>query len=254
MNTQVVLSVFITIITLCVVGCTSSTRRVQVNTGQHRQSFEKEITTTVRADYLLYVPEQYLTSQKEWPLILFLHGAGERGSNLSEIERHGLPKLIAKETKEFPFVIVSPQCPKDDWWSSNSQTDTLNALLDHIVSRHRIDKKRIYVTGLSMGGFGTWRLACEYPDRFAAIAPICGKGDTDKVQSIRHLPVWVFHGAKDRTVPLERSQQMVDALKKVDGNVKFTVYPDAGHDSWTATYNNPEIYEWFLKHTRSGDE
>jgi len=215
--------------------------------GQHPQSFEKKTTRTIRANYLLYVPEQYLTSQKEWPLILFLHGAGERGNDLSKVEIHGPPKLIAKEKKEFPFVIVSPQCPEDDSWSSERQIDVLNALLDDVVSRYRIDKNRIYVTGLSMGGSGTWCLATSYPDRFAAIAPICGGGNPEDAASIAHLPVWVFHGAKDDVVPPKKSEEMVTALKKAGCKVKFTIYPDAGHDSWSVSYNNPDLYAWFLR-------
>jgi len=139
-------------------------------------------------------------------------------------------------------------------WGRENQIDTLNALLDHIVSLYRIDEERIYVTGLSMGGFGTWYMAAAYPDRFAAIAPICGGGDPESAGRIAHLPVWVFHGAKDETVRIKKSEEMVAALKKVGGKVKFTVYPDLGHNSWDATYGNPELYKWFLEHTRSGNE
>lgn len=221
---------------------------------QQAQTFKKEIEKNVEANYLLYLPEGYDTPGKRWPLMLFLHGAGERGNDLSLVEKHGPPKLIAEGKKDFPFVIVSPQCPEDAWWSDGPQVDTLNALLDHIIAHYRIDKDRIYVTGLSMGGFGTWRLACEYPDRFAAIAPICGGGEPYRVRKIAKLPVWVFHGGKDDVVPIQASQLMVDALKKANGNVEFTVYPEAGHDSWTETYNNPALYEWFLKHKRSDNK
>ena len=193
------------------VGCT--TLATSKDVAQQPQSFKQKITKTVEADYLLYLPEDYAASQKKWPLILFLHGAGERGDNLSKVEVHGPPKLV-NEGKTFPFVIVSPQCPENEWWSSGKEIDTLSALLDHIVANYRIDKDRIYITGLSMGGFGTWRLACEYPDRFAAIAPICGKGEPFAARAIPHLPVWVFHGAKDSVVPIQASQEMVDALKK----------------------------------------
>jgi len=224
-------------------GCSKET-----SIGQHPHSFTKEITKT---DYLLYLPDNYQESKIDWPLILFLHGAGERGDDLKKVEVNGIPKLIAKKKRKFPFVIVSPLCPKNDWWDSELQIDILNSLLNEMVSKYRIDKDRIYVTGLSMGGFGTWGIACKYPDRFAAIAPICGEGSPEKAGKIKHLPVWVFHGAKDDIVPIKNSEEMVDALKKVDGNVKFTVYPDAGHDSWTATYSNPELYKWFLKHRRS---
>ncbi len=126
----------------------------------------------------------------------------------------------------------------------------LNDLLDKIIAEDRVDADRVYLTGLSMGGYGTWDWAIQSPDRFAAIAPICGGGNPDKVRAIRSMPVWVFHGAKDPTVPIAESEKMVKALKKAGSNVKFTVYPEAGHDSWTETYNNPELYKWFLSHKR----
>ena len=250
MKKQFILLLLTTIFMLYNSGCSSSSNIKETPMGQHPHSFEKEITKTIKSDYLLYLPDNYQKSKTDWPLILFLHGAGERGDDLKKVEANGIPKLIAKKGEKFPFVIVSPLCPEDGWWDSELQIDILNNLLDEIVSKYRIDKDRIYVTGLSMGGFGTWGLACEYPDRFAAIAPICGKGSPEKAGKIKHLPVWVFHGAKDDIVPLKNSEEMVDALKKVGGNVKFTVYPDAGHDSWTAAYNNPDLYKWFLKHRR----
>ena len=250
MTKCIILPLMIAVTIMLDSGCTVLTNRTEVTSGQHPKTFEKGIMKTIRANYLLYIPEQYMTSQKDWPFMLFLHGAGERGNDLSKVELHGPPKLIAKEKKEFPFIIVSPQCPEDDWWASDHQIDVLNYLLDDIVSQYRVDAQRIYVTGLSMGGFGTWRLAALYPDRFAAIAPICGGGNPEDAERLANLPVWVFHGAQDKTVPVEKSEEMVAALKKVGGNVKFTVYPEAGHDSWTETYNNPDLYDWFLKHKR----
>ncbi|MGB9597984.1 MAG: prolyl oligopeptidase family serine peptidase, partial [Candidatus Poribacteria bacterium] len=127
----------------------------------------------------------------------------------------------------------------------------LNALLNDIIRKYSVDKNRIYLTGLSMGGFATWSFAIAHPERFAAIVPICGGGDPEKVSAIKDIPVWVFHGAKDNVVKLEQSERMVNALKQVGGNVKFTVYPDAEHDSWTATYDNPELYEWLLQQSKS---
>ena len=201
---------------------------------------------SVDMQYLIYLPSNH-QEQEAWPLLLFLHGAGERGDNLDLVKKHGPPKLIA-EGKDFPMVVVSPQCPTDQWWEPVS----LTALLDEVVAKQRIDKQRVYVTGLSMGGFGTWALASHTPERFAAIAPICGGGEPFMARRIRDIPAWVFHGAKDDVVPLERSERMVEALKRVGGNVQFTVYPDAGHDSWTETYNNPQFYEWLLAQKRSG--
>ena len=195
--------------------------------------------------YLLYLPDDYTELKTKWPLILFLHGAGERGDSLQKVKVHGPPKLI-DNGKTFPFIILSPQCPKNQGWT----TDVLDALLKDVSKRYRVDKNRTYVTGISMGGYGTWALAAKYPDRFAAIAPICGGGYLKKAELLKHLPIWVFHGANDKVVPLQRSQEMVDVLKKVGWNVKFTIYPEAGHDSWTETYNNPELFEWFLKNKR----
>jgi pimeloyl-ACP methyl ester carboxylesterase len=188
--------------------------------------------------YWIYLPKEYEEQQKTWPLLLFLHGARQQG------EKVGPPKLI-EQGKAFPFIVAAPQCPLQHW-----EADFLDSVLNDVTKRYRIDEDRIYVTGLSMGGFGTWTLALAYPNRFAAIAPIAGGGEPEKVELIKHLPVWVFHGAKDDSVPIERAQEMVDALKKVGGNVKFTIYPEAGHDVWNGTYNNPELYEWFLKYQK----
>src|SRR5262249_54165111 len=154
------------------------------------------------------------------------HGAGERGDDLQLVKKHGPPKLI-DEGKDFPFVVISPQSPKERSWRPHE----LMALVDEIVARRKIDQDRIYVTGLSMGGFGTWALAAYSPDRFAAIAPICGGGDTSAARRLTKVPVWAFHGAKDAVVPLKRSEDMVEAVKNSGGDARLTVYPDANHDS-----------------------
>ena len=250
MRLRLVMPVFPLLVVLFSPGCTPVDDRPPLEPGQSAQSFEKEIKKTLRLKYLLYLPPQYRDSKEKWPLMLFLHGAGERGEDIEKVKVHGPPKLIAKEGKDFPFIIVSPQCPDDGWWPGELQLDALDGLLDDMVTRYRVDKDRIYVTGLSMGGFGTWQLAFRHPDRFAAIAPICGRGDPKKADRVKHLPAWVFHGAKDKTVPLKDSQDMVDALTKLGGNVKFTVYPNADHDSWTATYKDPAFYDWLLQHRR----
>jgi predicted peptidase len=210
--------------------------------NQKEVVMEREIK--VRLKYLLYLPKDY--DQKEsWPLVLFLHGIGERGDNLDLVKKNGLPKLIAAG-KEFPFIAISPQCPLDQWW----EPIELKALLDDVVGRYKVDQERVYVTGLSMGGFGTWSLAAYQPHRFAAIVPICGGGEPFWTMFYADTPTWAFHGAKDPVVPLERSQQMVDGLKKNHGNVKFTIYPEAGHDCWTEAYNDPKLYEWLLEQKR----
>jgi predicted peptidase len=237
---------------LCLSGGRMTAKAQSGNGGQSEQMFQKEITKTVRLGYLLYLPKGYgEKKEQKWPLMLFLHGAGERGSDLNLVKKHGPPKLI-DQGKEFPFIVVSPQCPTSSWWPE--QVDALVALLDEIQSKYAVDADRVYLTGLSMGGFGTWTLATRYPDRFAALAPICGGGDKYLVSRLKKVPVWVFHGAKDPVVPLQASTDMVEALKRAGGNVQFTVYPEAQHDSWTETYNNPKLYEWFLSQRRNEEK
>jgi predicted peptidase len=237
---------------LFLIGCAQmeKSKMSSVTPGsQHSQVFEKTVTKTLNCKYLLFLPEDYGKKQQRWPLIMFLHGAGERGDDLEKVKKHGPPKIIEKQ-KDFPFIVVSPQCPEDDWWTG--KVEVLVNLLDDIVARYKVDTERVYLTGLSMGGFGTWSLASEYPERFAAIAPICGGGNRIPVAlRLRDMPVWVFHGAKDKVVPLEESEEMVNAIRSRGGNVKFTIYPDAGHDSWTETYNNQKLYDWFLEHRKS---
>jgi predicted peptidase len=212
--------------------------------GQQAARLEKQIP--VALDYLLYLPDDY-EQQDAWPLLLFLHGAGERGDDLELVKKHGPPKLIAGG-KQFPFIVVSPQCSRGGWWSSKPLE--LMALVDEIAAKYKVDESRIYVTGLSMGGFGTWMLAAYAPERFAAIVPICGGGEVLTTRVLRSMPTWVFHGAKDPVVPLKRSEDMVTALQRSNKQVKFTVYPDALHDSWTAAYDDPELYAWLLEQKR----
>ncbi|HWW02928.1 MAG TPA: prolyl oligopeptidase family serine peptidase [Candidatus Acidoferrum sp.] len=211
---------------------------------QQFKHFEEEIKVKGTLDYLLFLPQGYEQSKKKWPLMLFLHGAGESGHDLAKVKTHGPPKIV--ETKpDFPFILVSPQSPGRGW-----NPEVLNALLDDIMRTYRVDKDRVYLTGLSMGGFGTWELAAAHPEKFAAIAPICGGGNPQNAKKLARLPIWVFHGAKDPTVPIERSREMVEALKAAGANVKFTVYPEAQHDSWTETYDNPAFYQWLLEQKR----
>jgi predicted peptidase len=181
--------------------------------------------------------------------MLFLHGAGERGNDLSIVKRNGPPKLI-EEGKKFPFIIVSPQCPDRTDWDNRS----LMVLLDYIENHFRVDKNREYLTGLSMGGHATWSLAIQYPERFAAIIPVCARGYSQDVYVLKDVPVWAFHGEKDDIVPITDGEKMVRALKEAGGNIKFTNYPEANHDAWTETYNNPEIYEWLLSHSLNKED
>jgi predicted peptidase len=206
-------------------------------------------------DYLLFVPRDYQEgSTTLWPLILFLHGRGESGDNLNIVKRHGIPRVI-EEAEDFPCITVSPQCPANTDWVA--LIGPLMSLLSSIIEEFQVDRQRIYLTGLSMGGRGTWALAVEYPEIFAALIPICGRvPDVDqfmeKVKVLKDVPIWAFHGAKDSSVPVQNSESIVAALRAVQGNVSYTVYPDADHDSWTETYSNPELYRWMLSQSLSG--
>ena len=195
--------------------------------------------------YWLFLPENYGT-QKKLPLMLFLHGAGERGEELHLVKKWGPPKLVQQQ-KTFPFVVISPQCPKNKRWNAEQMV----ALVKDVADRYQVDQSRTYCTGLSMGGYGTWAIGAKYPDLFAALVPICGGGDAAGAKQLAKTPIWAFHGDKDKTVPLKRSAQMVAAIKEAGGDVKLTVYPGVGHNSWSATYANQQVYKWLLSKRRS---
>jgi predicted peptidase len=211
-----------------------------------KQHLSTRVTREVELDYLLYLPKVREESPGGvLPLLLFLHGSGERGNDLTLVKTHGPPHVV-ETGMELPLVVLAPQCPADSSWHA----DSLMALVDHTIEHHDIDTKRVYVTGLSMGGYGTWILAGEYPERFAAISTVCAPYASLDPVRLRHTPVWCFHGAMDDVVPVEHAIHMVRRIRDAGGDVRFTVYPDAGHDSWTQTYGQTALYEWFLTHSR----
>jgi predicted peptidase len=203
---------------------------------------------------------------KKYPLVVFLHGAGERGDdNLAQLKHAAKDFALDERRRQYPAYVLFPQCPKDkkwvdvDWSKETSQSPEkpnstmalVKALTDTMIETAGIDESRIYITGLSMGGFGTWDAIGRYDGLFAAAAPICGGGDPQTVQRFVDLPIWCFHGAKDKTVPVRRSQEMIEALKARGGSPKYTEYPNAQHDSWSETYSNPAFYEWLFAQMRS---
>jgi predicted peptidase len=191
-----------------------------------------------------HVPPQTPPGEQHWPLLLFLHGAGERGTDFRGVTRHGPPKL-ALQQPDFPFVVVAPQCPPDQRW----QVAPLLQVLGTAMQRFPIDPARVYLTGISMGGAGAWQMAIAAPKRFAALVPICGYGDPASVAALRQLPTWVFHGARDTVVPPDRSVEMVSALKQAGGTVTLTIYPNAGHaGAWKRAYSAPQLFDWLLQH------
>ena len=210
----------------------------QVRTADHSWwALLKRTTGEIKSDYLLTLPPNFDAARKEpWPLIVFLHGSG--GGD-------GVLAGTVKGWSNFPFIILAPRSPREWWLPAAVKAD-----LDEVLAKYPIDRERIYLTGLSMGGYGTWSVVTEYPDLFAAVAPVCGGGEPDQAERFKDVPAWIFHGAKDESVPVALGQAMADALRKVNGRVKLTIYPDAGHDSWTPTYTNQELYAWFLLQRR----
>ncbi len=195
--------------------------------------------------HLIYLPDGYDKDQRPWPLILFLHGSGERGTDPSILENWG-PRGYIHQGHPLPFIVVSPQCPPHEWWNPAR----LARLLDQLSATYRVDPKRIYVTGLSMGGYGSFDLAATYPERIAAIAPLSGGENPALAERLKHMPAWIFHGATDDVVPTRYSVDLAQAMEQAGAPVKLTIYPGVGHGGWDVTYNNPRLYEWFLQNTR----
>ena len=217
---------------------------------QRKMGLEVINENEIDLKYLFFLPKDYYSDINTcWPLILFLHGMGERGANLELVKIHGIPKIIKTQT-DFPFITVSPQCPIEYVWRDDDMQQAVEDILLKIVKNYRVDKTRIYVTGLSMGGYGTWSLAARRPDLFAAAVPICGGGDPATVNVLKNLPIWVFHGGLDEVVLPKESEKMVRALEKAGGKVRYTLYPEAYHDSWTETYDNTALYDWLLSNRK----
>jgi predicted peptidase len=210
-----------------------------------QKAFTIKVKNQTKMNYLLYQPENI---NGEAPLLVFLHGGGEGGNNIEKVKKHGPPKLI-EEGREFPFYVLSPQNPYEKgFWDDQA----VMKLVNKIIEKYPIDTNRIYLTGLSRGGYGAWRLAMNNPDKFAAMVVVCAaSAPAVYANRIKHIPVWIFHGEKDEVVPVSESIQMADALKAVDAEVRLTLYPEANHDSWTETFNNEEVFNFLLKQTNS---
>jgi len=219
--------------------------------------------------YQVFVPENWSPKQK-WPIILFLHGAGERGSDGLLQTDVGLPHAVRLDRSRFPAVIVIPQCLKDNWWQTPQMEEMALAALTAATKEFKGDAKRTYLTGLSMGGYGSWDLAAKYPGKFAAVVPICGgivipehlkqmrpdlaatsypddpRSYEEVAKKIGKTPVWIFHGGADDVVSVEGSRKLDAALKAAGGNVRYTEYPGVGHNSWDKAYAEPELMTWML--------
>ncbi len=238
-------------------GAGSSSLQVQPgSTTAHDFTYTDPDGRTERLPYLLSVPMDDARQGSPIPLILFLHGLGEcglGGDQLDRVRSHG-PWREKLALDHFPFAVLAPQCPPPkpedpvESYREKWQVEPLLALLDHVEAGLSVDTSRVYIMGLSMGGYGTWRLAAAHPERFAAAVPICGGGDPQWAPALARLPIWAFHGERDSVVPVSRTREMVTAILQANGSPRMTIYPDADHDSWTRTFANPEVYEWLLSH------
>jgi predicted peptidase len=219
---------------------------IQHVVAQTQTNEKAAIVRKTTLNYLLWLPADYKkTNNKTFPLLIFLHGSGERGDSLEKVKVHGPPSFVESKP-DFPCITVSPQCPAGAWWV----TEDLQVMLEQLIVKYRIDTSRIYLTGLSMGGFGTWAWASKYPAQFAAIAPVCGGGDVQFANKLKNIPVWAFHGESDPIVPVKRTIEMVEAVNANRGTARMTIYPGVGHDSWINAYKEDSLYTWMLEHSR----
>ena len=210
----------------------------------------KEITFDQQTHaYCVYVPPEY-AAEREWPVILFLHGSGERGRDGFLHTDLGLPRSIRRNRARCPAIVVMPQCPPGATWSGDTVRMAL-ACLQQTSREYRLDPQRIYLTGLSLGGAGTWLIGAALPERFAALAPVCGFGDPRDAAKLAGVPIWCFHGSADKNVPVERAREMVSAIRAAGGNIQYTEYDGAGHDVWTRTYDDPAFWRWLLAQRRA---
>ena len=212
---------------------------------QRQTALSAAVSGVYSYKYLLYLPPTYNTdASATWPLMIFLHGSGQTGTNLDVVAAAG-PTLLIEQGRDFPCVVISPQTPVAFW-----DPVAVEAFIKDRVKEYRIDPNRVYVTGLSMGGYGTWDLAERSPDSYAAIMPLCGGGDPTQAYKLRDLPVWAFHGSLDATVPVARTQEMIDGIRQAGGNPLLTIYPNLGHDVWTTTYASDAVYTWLFAQNR----
>ncbi len=204
---------------------------------------------------VVYVPENY-DPTREWPLVVFLHGMGERGDDGHRQTEVGIGKAIRENPERFPCLVVMPQCSEDTMWGAPENRDGapaskhIDAAIGHVMETYNIDEDRVSLTGLSMGGYGTFSYGAANAQRFSAFMPVCGGGDPGNAAALAKRPMWVFHGGADSVVNPEQSRRMVKAARDAGGDVQYTEYPGVGHNSWDKAYGSEEAIAWLLAQSR----
>lgn len=236
-------NVFFAALVSCVTWATASAADHGFLEKKYKDADGKEIP------YIVFVPHNYKPDVAS-PVLLFLHGAGEtKGGSKMPVEV-GLGTAIKKREKTFPFITIIPQAQTRGWQYEGANGKMALAMLEAVNKEYKTDPKRTYLSGLSMGGYGTWSIASALPDKWAAIVPICGGGDPKNAEKLKNIPIWCFHGDKDTAVPVQRSRDMIEAIKKAGGSPKYTEYPGVAHNSWDKAYDTDELYEWLLKQVK----
>ena len=239
-----------TAVIILMAGCTTTTgsdmvaQSAGIPTGFIDKTLEVDGETR---RFVVYVPREYDPS-REWPLILFLHGAGERGDDGLKQTEVGLGRAVRLNADRWPAIIVMPQCPEGVWW--DKALPHVLVALEQTLAEYSIDSKRVYLTGISMGGYATWIFGAQQPDRFAALMPVCGGGDPGDAQALAAVPIWAFHGAKDDVVLPSESIRMVEAVREAGGKVEYTEFEDAGHNSWDDAYADRKASRWLFNQSR----
>lgn len=252
---------------LCFASLIWTLLTMNVLAADPKDVFEARVYTDAaggKLPYRILKPADY-DANKKYPLVIFLHGAGERGTdNLVQL-KHGMADFANDESrKKFPAFVIAPQCPAERKWVEVNWSDPKHDMpeepsipmkqtfdvIEGLRKEFSIDEKRLYMTGLSMGGFGTWDALQRKPGYFAAGLPICGGGDVKQAAKLKNIPIWCFHGDQDTAVKVARSREMIAAIKEAGGMPKYTEYPNVGHDSWSATYRNPEVHAWLFEQVR----
>ncbi|OWK41602.1 prolyl oligopeptidase family serine peptidase [Fimbriiglobus ruber] len=231
-------------VALSLIGTAAMTPAADVKTGAVQKTFKNDDGT--ESPYVVYVPKAY-DGTTALPVILFLHGSGEtKGGAKMPFDQGLMNKHYQKQEEKFPAIVVVPQSEKRTWKADSADAKRALAMLDATTKEYKTDPARVYLTGLSMGGYGTWSLAVAHPEKWAAIVPVCGGGDPKAAEKIKDIPCWCFHGDKDDAVKVEKSREMIEALKKAGGDPKYTEYAGVGHNSWDRAYDTDELYTWLF--------